>query len=362
MLTITHVSKAYPGLPVLHDVSLTVQPREIACLLGPSGVGKSTLLHIVAGLETADSGQISFAGQDLARVPVHQRDFGLMFQDFALFPHMNVYANVAFGLHMAGGRPADIRRRVGEVLDLVRLGGYEARRVSDLSGGEQQRVALARSLAPQPRLLMLDEPLGALDRTLREQLMNELRAILKQVGVTSLYVTHDQEEAFAVADRILIMRARPDLGQGGHIEQAGTPQEVYRFPATQFVARFLGFQNLLPGTFATVVPGADLVCVETALGPLAAVRPSWPLSPGQPVSVLIRPEAAALRPLGMDGPNIVAGSLLSASFRGSYHLIRTAHPQGIELACEVSIHDGELPPPGEHLALWLDPAAITLLP
>ena len=247
LLEISHVSKFYPGLPVLHDLSLTADEGEIVCLLGPSGCGKSTLLRIVAGLETPDAGRVSFDGQDLAGVPPHRRHFGLMFQDYALFPHKDVAGNVAFGLRMARLPASEINARVAEMLALVGLSGYEQRRVTELSGGEQQRVALARSLAPGPRLLMFDEPLGALDRALREQLMNDLRAILKQVCVTALYVTHDQEEAFAIGDRVAIMRARPDLGEGGRIEQIGTPQEVYRQPANAYVARFLGFLNLIDG-------------------------------------------------------------------------------------------------------------------
>ena len=247
LLEIEHISKSYPGLPVLHDVSLGAADGEIVCLLGPSGCGKSTLLRIVAGLEAPDTGRVIFDGHEMAGVPPHRRRFGLMFQDYALFPHKDVLGNVAFGLRMARLPSPEISRRVGEALALVGLSGYERRRVTELSGGEQQRVALARSLAPRPRLVMLDEPLGALDRALREQLMNDLRAILKQVGVTALYVTHDQEEAFAIADRIAILHARLEAGEGGHIEQIAAPGEVYRRPASVYVARFLGFRNLVEG-------------------------------------------------------------------------------------------------------------------
>lgn len=357
LLEVLHVSKSYPGLPVLKEASFTAAEGEIACLLGPSGCGKTTLLRIVAGLEAPDTGIVCFGGQDLAGVPVHRRGFGFMFQDYALFPHKDVAANVAFGLRMAGWRPAAIAARVRETLDLVALAGYERRRVVDLSGGEQQRVALARSLAPRPRLLMLDEPLGALDRALREQLMNELRAILKRVGVTALYVTHDQEEAFAIADRVLIMRARPEAGVGGWIEQDGPPAEVYRHPATVYVAQFLGFKNLLAGIVRDFSPAL----VETPLGPLTVADATGDFAAGQPVTVLIRPEAADVRPAGTAGPNIVPGRLLEASFRGSYHLIRTAHASDVILTCEASATVADLPAVGEPLALWLDPAAITLL-
>jgi ABC-type Fe3+/spermidine/putrescine transport system ATPase subunit len=251
---------------------------------------------------------------------------------------------------------AEIAERVREMLALVNLSGYEQRRVVELSGGEQQRVALARSLAPRPRLLMLDEPLGALDRSLREQLMNDLRAILKGVGVTVLYVTHDQEEAFAVADRVLIMRAQVEAGLGGWVEQEGTPQAVYRHPATAYVAGFLGFQNLLEGKVAGEGE------VDTALGRLASGDTARTFAPGTRVTVLIRPEAADVRPAGDGGLNVVSGRLVSWSFRGSYYLIRTAHVGGIELTCEASAADADLPAVGEPLSLWLDPAAIALLP
>ncbi len=387
LLEVSHISKTYPGLPVLQDVSFAVAEGEIVCFLGPSGCGKTTLLRIVAGLEVPDTGRIVFEGQDLAGVPVHRRNFGLMFQDFILFPHKNVEENVAFGLRMQGWPAARAAARVREMLQLVELSGYERRRVNELSGGEQQRVALARSLAPGPRLLMLDEPLGSLDRVLREQLMNELRAILKRVGVTALYVTHDQEEAFAIADRICIMQARLEQGEGGRIVQEGSPQEVYCRPASAYVARFLGFRNLLAGT--VVSAGDDLqgnarlgtaasetarpappcaarpapVVVATALGRLDATDTGLDVSVGDQVTVLIRPEAASLLPPAEEntGRNVIPGRLISCSFRGSAHLIQTEHADGIVLTSQVPAADTALPPVGASVLLRLDPAAISLL-
>ncbi|MFN8566897.1 MAG: ABC transporter ATP-binding protein [Kouleothrix sp.] len=221
--------KSYGGAPALRGVSLALAPGSIVGLLGPSGCGKTTLLRLIAGLEQADSGSIAFDGRPIDDLPTHLRGFGLMFQDYALFPHHDVAGNVAFGLRMHNLPRAQITARVAEMLDLVGLAGYARRRVYELSGGERQRVALARSLAPSPRLLMLDEPLGALDRALRERLLDELRSILKRVGVTSVYVTHDQAEAFAVADWLVLMRA-------GQVAQQGLPEQVYRQPASQFVA------------------------------------------------------------------------------------------------------------------------------
>jgi ABC-type Fe3+/spermidine/putrescine transport system ATPase subunit len=357
-LSVERVSKSYPGLPVLKEASFEVAPGEIICLLGPSGCGKTTLLRIVAGLEAPDTGSVLLEGRELRDVPVHRRGFGFMFQDYALFPHMDVARNVAFGLRMQGAPADQIPGRVSEMLRMVALDGYEKRRVIELSGGEQQRVALARSLAPRPRLLMLDEPLGALDRALREQLMNDLRAILKRVGVTALYVTHDQEEAFAIADRVLIMRARPERGEGGWIEQAGTPAEVYRRPQTEYVARFLGFRNLLSGR---VIDRDGGYRVETAVGPLRTSDEHGGFQEGDAATVLIRPEAGNVCATAGGQINRLAGKLLSASFRGSYYLIQTEHAGGTLLTSEVSASDVDLPPLGEPLTLLLDPAAVTLV-
>ena len=380
LLTVSNISKSYPGLPVLHDVSLSTAAGEIVCLLGPSGCGKTTLLRIVAGLETPDTGRVTCDGQDLAGVPTHRRGFGFMFQDYALFPHRDVKANVAFGLRMQGLARDAVFARVREMLDLVALSGYEDRRVIDLSGGEQQRVALARSLAPGPRLLMLDEPLGALDRALREQLMNDLRAILKSVGVTALYVTHDQEEAFAIADRVVILRTRLEAGEGGRVEQVGAPSEVYRQPVSLYVARFLGFRNFLDGTVLAAVTREEFGAenrpshldpcdanmpfwrVDTPVGDLVARDACHDQKPGDHVTVLVRPEAADVRSASATGANVLPGRLLNRSFRGSYYLIRTRHAHGIKLTCEASVTDVDMPEVGADLALWLDPAAITLLP
>lgn len=360
MLLLDRLSKSYPGLPVLHDVSLEAAEGEIVCILGPSGCGKSTLLRIIAGLEAADAGRVIFDGQDMADVPPHRRRFGLMFQDYALFPHKDVQGNVAFGLRMARLPADEVRRRVREALALVGLQGYERRRVTELSGGEQQRVALARSLAPRPRLLMLDEPLGALDRALREQLMNDLRGILKRVGVTSLYVTHDQEEAFAIADRIVIMRARPEIGEGGRVEQIGAPREVYRRPATAYVARFLGFHNLLAGTVTGEHADGGVV-VETPLGALVAADLARPYAASERVTVLIRPEAADLCATAEDGPNLLHGRLSERSFRGGHERLQIEHASGASIICEVPMINHALLRSGDTLTLRLDPRAISLL-
>ncbi len=280
MLTLENISKKYEGQPLLTNVSFTVDTGDTVCLLGASGSGKSTLLRIIAGLEPPESGRVLWDGVDLAPVPPHARDFGLVFQDYALFPHLNVFDNIAFGLRMRGvsslrgGRlsrrsnpraneeiashtcPGGRRQgsalamtndRVAEMLELVNLRGFESRRVTDLSGGEQQRVALARALAPRPRLLMFDEPLGALDRSLKEELLNELRGVLHRTQIPAIYVTHDQEEAFAIADRILLLHE-------GVILREGTPAEVWNDPQSAWAARFLNAGNVVEGRCQ--VPGA----------------------------------------------------------------------------------------------------------
>ena len=352
-IEVHHVTKSFDSTPVLCDVSFRVEKGAILCLLGPSGCGKTTLLRIVSGLETPDAGRVLCEGQDTHGVPIHRRRFGLMFQDFALFPHKDVFGNVAFGLRMQGLPPAQVRAHVAEMLELVGLAGFEARDVNELSGGERQRVALARSLAPNPRLLMLDEPLGSLDRALRERLMNELRAILKSVGVTAIYVTHDQQEAFAIADRVIVMEA-------GRKVQEDTPQGIYRHPATPFVARFLGMTNLLPGT---VIESGDELVVQTPLGRLQvdAQGLPWPEIACQ-VVVLIRPEAAeqVSAATSPEATNLVEGKVWARSFRGDRCHVVVRHIEAGDLALSFGGGD-RVPPPGTSVRLSLHPRAITLL-
>ena len=362
LLTIAHVSKSF-ATPVLRGVDLRVEAGEIVCLLGPSGCGKTTLLRIVAGLEQADRGTVHFDGIDLAPVPVHRRGFGLMFQEFALFPHQTVGENIAFGLRMAGWERSRQSARVAEMLDLVALEGYAARTVFELSGGERQRVALARSLAPSPRLLMLDEPLGSLDRALREELMVELRRILKQVGVTALYVTHDQTEAFAVADRVGVMNA-------GRFEQIDQPEELYARPATPFVARFLGLTNLLP-----VRVSLDRESGETPVG-LFVFNGAAP--PGT-YTLLIRPEIGAESIHTTGSAGAVDGILTAAGFRGSdYHIRVGVQKAGVWAELEVETEEisldfvlptrhrrnraERLPPVGDAIRIAVDKSQLVLIP
>lgn len=240
MLDIENLVVSYGQNEVLHGIHLTIEQGEIICLLGPSGCGKTTLLRTIAGLEQHSKGDIRINGQSIVNTPVHKRGFGLMFQDFALFPHLNVIRNVTFGLEMQGVGAEKKRELANQALKLVGLDGFQKRDVGQLSGGEKQRVALARSLAPSPRLLMLDEPLGSLDAALRGHLALELREIIKRVGLTAIYVTHDQQEAFAIADRVVVMNQ-------GYIEQVAPPEQIYRKPETVFTAQFLGLDNIVSG-------------------------------------------------------------------------------------------------------------------
>ena len=345
LLEVQRLHRSYPDGWALVDVSFAVENGESVCLLGPSGCGKTTLLRLIAGLEMPDGGHVLLEGEDVTRVPPHLRGFGLMFQEYALFPHKDVFGNVAFGLQMQGLSRRDVAHRVAEVLALVGLMGLEHRDVNQLSGGERQRVALARSLAPQPNLLMLDEPLGSLDRAMRERLLEELPQILRQAGVTTITVTHDQEEAFAMADRVVLMR-------NGRMVQVGAPEEVYQRPASAWAAHFLGLTNLLD---AQVLGDGR---VDTAIGTLqmsGSILGAEAIGPAP--QVLIRPEAARA---GEAGPNVLHGSVIGRSFRGDYYRLTVRHTSGVELAFGFPA-SSDLPAPGESITLSLTPRALLLL-
>lgn len=302
MLEVHHIFKTYEGKPLLNDISFAMDTGETICLLGASGSGKSTLLRIIAGLEEADSGFVSFDGQNLASTPAHLRDFGLVFQDYALFPHLNVGENVAFGLTRSVRRlPRDeVAERVVNSLETVNLSGFEKRQVTDLSGGEQQRVALARALAIRPRLLMFDEPLGALDRSLREDLLNELRSILHHTNIPAIYVTHDQEEAFTIADRVLILH-------DGQIVRDGAPAEVWGRPESAFVAGFLGLGNVIEGEVKGKTKEAKWK-TESTVGSFV-VRCEHEHQTGETVHLLARPLVAE------DGSNFIRGVVTDFIFQ-----------------------------------------------
>jgi thiamine transport system ATP-binding protein len=280
MLLAEQITVAFDGVRALDNATLDVADGEVVTVLGPSGSGKTTLLRVVAGLQPPDAGRVLLDGSDLAGVPPHLRGIGLVFQDHALFPHRDVFGNVAFGLRMRGASSAETKARTLELLELVGLAGSERRSVATLSGGEQQRVALARALAPEPRVLLLDEPLGSLDRPLRERLLEDLGRLFEQLGSTAVYVTHDQSEAFALGDRVAVMRA-------GAVEQIGEPDELWAHPASREVARFLGLGNVRDGRIVrpeavTVAPatGEGDGVVERALRQGSTVRLSIRLDDG----------------------------------------------------------------------------------
>ncbi|MBI3240835.1 MAG: ABC transporter ATP-binding protein [Chloroflexi bacterium] len=276
MLEVRNLSKSFGTVQALHNVSFTVKAGDVLAVLGPSGCGKSTLLSIIAGLTPSNSGDVLWDGESIQGQPTHQRNFGLMFQDYALFPHLSVGDNVGFGLK------GNDKARVSELLERVGLKGFERRDVQTLSGGEAQRVALARALAPRPRLLMLDEPLGALDRALREQLTGELRSLLRAFGQTAIYVTHDQQEAFGIADQALILQA-------GNVAQIGPTVEVYRQPANDFVRKFLGPGKLIEGRVT------EAATIKTEVGEWPMVENGLAAQPGDEVVMLLRAEGVRKR-------------------------------------------------------------------
>ncbi|WP_331447625.1 ABC transporter ATP-binding protein [Streptomyces xanthochromogenes] len=337
MLKLDGATVRFRQRAALDAVDLEVADHETVCVLGPSGSGKSTLLRVVAGLQPLDSGRVSLGGADQAGVPVHKRGLGLMFQDHQLFPQRDVAGNVAFGLRMRGASRAEQAARVGELLDLVGLPGAERRAVAALSGGEQQRVALARALAPSPRLLMLDEPLGQLDRTLRERLVVELRSLFGRLGTTVLAVTHDQGEAFALADRVVVMR-------DGRIAQTGTPLEVWQRPASEFVARFLGFENVVPATVTGTVAATPWGKVPVPSG-----------SPKGEARLLVRPGGVRLVP-ARDG---LPCEVVSRTFRGNHVALRLRPGAGplLEAECELTAS----PQPGDEVGVAFAAGGVVVL-
>lgn len=294
MLELQGISKSFGAHQVLKGISLGVRPGEFLTFLGPSGCGKTTTLRIIGGFETPDSGLVFLKGRDVTRWPAHRRDLHTVFQHYALFPHLDVFENVAFSLRLKGLPPEDIRGRVREALALVKLSGFESRRAPQLSGGQQQRVALARSLVGRPKLLLLDEPLGALDVKLRKQMQLELKGIQKETGIAFVYVTHDQEEALTLSDRIAVFNA-------GEIIQLGEPRAIYEAPGSSFVADFIGSANILEAVLAEATEGRLRLVLEGEWE-VSVHRPQgFAARVGESVPVAIRPERIEVRfsePLG----------------------------------------------------------------
>jgi ABC-type Fe3+/spermidine/putrescine transport system ATPase subunit len=354
LLELADIRKSFGAVEVLRGISLTVGRNEFLTLLGPSGSGKTTVLRMIGGFETPDSGALSFEGRDILHLPINRRPFNTVFQDYALFAHMTVRQNVGYGLRVRGIDKATIAARVDEVLGTVGLHAFGARYPAEISGGQKQRVALARAIICEPRLILLDEPLAALDVELRAQMRRFLKDLQRRLGIAFVFVTHDQEEAITMSDRIIVMR-------DGAIEQTGAPLDLYYRPASRFVAAFFGDNNLIPGLLARLEPAR--CTVMTALGPLACEPVGIDLEVGRPVLVAVRPENMTFADADADirVPCVVA----DVQFSGPNVLVR-ARPEAVP-AAELTVRalSGRFeryPAPGEKIAIGWRAGDATIVP
>ena len=338
LIELHDLKKEYDGTPVLRGISLDIKSREFVTLLGPSGCGKTTTLRIIGGFEQPDSGDVLFEGRRLNDVPPYRREINTVFQRYALFPHLNVAENIAFGLHIKKMNPAEIKLKTREMLSLVGLSGFEARDVTSLSGGQQQRVAIARALVCEPRVLLLDEPLGALDLKLRKDMQIELKRIQQRTGITFIYVTHDQEEALTMSDRIVVMNH-------GVIQQVGSPTDIYNEPENAFVADFIGESNIIDGVMLedrkVEFCDREFECVDSGFGH------------NTPVDVVIRPEDLRLVYAG-DG--LLQGVVESIVFKGVHYemMVRTEH-------FTFTVHSTMAEPVGKTVGLTVIPFDIHIM-
>jgi len=348
IVRIEGLTKSFGTAVALHEMNLTIAPGEFVTFLGPSGCGKSTTLRILGGFETPNTGRIILGGEDVTHLPPNRRNVNMVFQDYALFPHMTTRRNIAFGLELKGMSKAAIAARIDELASFLELSNYLDRRPDQLSGGQRQRVALARALAPDPELLLLDEPLGALDAKLRSQVQIELKNIQQRTKKAFFFVTHDQEEALTMSDRIVVMNK-------GRIEQDGTPEDLYHRPANRFVAEFIGETNFLDGVLrgmdgqTAVVDwqGHQLLCKTTLLG----------LQAGNPVTVSLRPERINVHSVAPAGDDGVPAQVVSSVFKGSRHLLHLAVSSA---TISAYVESGDTVQPGD--AVWITwPSAATSL-
>ena len=333
LIDLVNISKSFDGTMVLDDLNLSVRENTFVTLLGPSGCGKTTTLRIIGGFETADTGSVIFEGEDISKLPPNKRQLNTVFQKYALFSHMNIAENIAFGLKIKGKTRSYIDDKIKYALRLVNLDGYEKRSVDSLSGGQQQRIAIARAIVNEPRVLLLDEPLGALDLKLRQDMQYELIRLKNELGITFIYVTHDQEEALTMSDTIVVMNQ-------GYIQQMGSPEQIYNEPENAFVADFIGESNIVPGIMLrdelVEIFGARFVCVDKGFGT------------NTPVDVVIRPE-------DIDLVEPAAGTLRGVCthliFKGVHYEMEVTTPDGFEWL----VHSTDLCPVGKEVGIHVDP-------
>jgi spermidine/putrescine transport system ATP-binding protein len=343
IIEIKGLNKSFGELQVLHDITFYIRNNEFLTLLGPSGCGKSTTLRILAGFESADSGVVNFEGRNLLSVPAHKRQLNTVFQRYALFPHLNVYDNVAFGLRLKKVSKEEIRTRVVQALETVGLSGFGNRWVDQISGGQMQRVAIARAIINRPRVLLLDEPLGALDLKMRKEMQIELKEMQRELGITFVYVTHDQEEALTMSDTIIVMK-------DGVIQQIGTPTDIYNEPKNAYVADFIGESNILPGTmsrdYEVTFAGKVFTCVD----------PRFPEAPEgfDPVDVVIRPEDIYVKE---ESPDRINGMVTSLVFKGVHYEMLVDGDDGFTWM----IQDVDPVKVGERIGMTFDPDDIQIM-
>jgi len=346
------IAKKFGLFIALRGITLSIPPGEFVCFLGPSGCGKTTLLRIIAGLERQNGGRVMMGGRDVSALPPSQRNYGIVFQSYALFPNLTVARNVAYGLETRSVAKAEIERRVDELLALVGLAAHKHKYPAQLSGGEQQRIALARALAPSPALLLLDEPLSALDARVRQSLRHEIRALQRRLGVTTIMVTHDQEEALAMADRIVVMNH-------GVVEQVGAPVEVYTRPRSPFVARFVGQMNFLEAVAGERRGWARLGAAELRHGATESI------AAGTRLTLAIRPEEILVGPAAQGSENRLVTRIGAIQFLGPFTRLSLALPDGTP-ALECDVAAGAFAAlgatEGSELALWLRPEALRVFP
>lgn len=339
LIDLVNISKSFDGTMVLDDLNLSVKENTFVTLLGPSGCGKTTTLRIIGGFETADTGKVIFDGMDIGKIPPNKRQLNTVFQKYALFTHMNIAENIAFGLKIKNKPKAYIDDKIKYALKLVNLDGYENRTVDSLSGGQQQRIAIARAIVNEPRVLLLDEPLGALDLKLRQDMQYELIRLKNELGITFIYVTHDQEEALTMSDTIVVMNQ-------GYIQQMGTPEQIYNEPENAFVADFIGESNIVPGVMLrdelVEIFGARFACVDKGFGN------------NTPVDVVIRPEDIDL----VDpSQGTLTGICTHLIFKGVHYEMEVTTPDGFEWL----VHSTDMCPVGKEVGIHVDPFDIQIM-